>query len=125
MKDHNDFPEIYREHILDLYRNPSGFGELKDFTNQHKSYNSICGDEIKVQIKVSKNMVEEAKFSGSGCVISIVSASLLMEKIKGMNIEDLKKLNKEDMFEILKVKVNPGRLKCMLLSLEALRNSVK
>jgi len=124
MKDHNDFSGIYREQILELYRNPSNFGELKNFTIEHKSYNSICGDEINVQLKLKKGIIEDASFQGSGCVISIVSSSLLMEKIKGMKIQDVMKLGVKELTKILGIKINPGRMKCMTLPLDSVKGAL-
>ena len=87
---HDNLSEkMYREHILELYKNPSNFGELKNPTHKHTETNSLCGDEITVQLKVKNNKVEDAKFNGSGCVISMVSSSMLTDKIKNMEIKDL------------------------------------
>ena len=84
---------MYREHILDLYRNPSNFGIMKNPTHKKTEYNSLCGDEITVQLLVKHGKIEDVKFNGSGCVISMVSASLLTEKIKDMSTEEIKKLD--------------------------------
>ena len=108
-----------------MYKHPSNFGELSNPTNEHIEYNSLCGDEITIQIKSEKGKIKDVKFNGSGCVISMVSASLFTDKIKGMKIEDVKKLGKEDIFNLLKIKINPARLKCVLLPLDAVRGALK
>ena len=126
MKNHDSANEkMYREHILELYKNPSNFGEMKKPTHKHKEYNSYCGDELTFQLKVKDNKVEDAKFNGSGCVISMVSASMLTEKLKGMTLNEIKKLNKEDIVKLLKIKINPARLKCALLPLDAVKGAIK
>lgn len=125
MKDHNDFPEMYREHILDMYRNPSNYGEIKNPTGEKTEHNSLCGDEITIQMKTDKNKINDIKFSGSGCVISMVSASLLTNELKGKKIEDAKNIGKEDVLKLLGVKINPARIKCALLSLEAVRGALR
>tara|TARA_Y100000310_G_scaffold91480_1_gene88842 strand:- start:4750 stop:5136 length:387 start_codon:yes stop_codon:yes gene_type:complete len=125
MKDHNNFSSMYREHILDLYKNPSNFGELERPTYEHTEHNSLCGDEITVQLKVEGNKIDDVKFNGSGCVISMVSASLFTDKIKGMKISDVKKLGKENILKLLKIKINPARIKCVLLPLESVRGALK
>ena len=126
MGKHEPIPEdMYKEHILELYKSPSNFGTLKAPTHEKTEYNSICGDEITVQFVVKEGVVEDAKFSGSGCVISMVSSSLLTDKIKGMKISDVKKLKKEDIMELLKVKISPIRIKCVLLSLEAVKKALE
>jgi|TARA_Y100000310_G_scaffold14096_2_gene14321 nitrogen fixation NifU-like protein len=125
MTDHNNFSSMYREHILDLYKNPSNFGEMKNPTHEHTEHNTLCGDEITVQIKIRNNKVEDIKFNGSGCVMSMVSASLFTDKIKGRDINDVKKLGKEDILKLLKIKINPSRIKCVLLPLDAVRGALK
>ena len=122
---HNNFSSMYKEHILDLYKNPSNFGELKNPTNKHTEYNSLCGDEITIHLNIQNGNVKDVKFSGSGCVISMVSASLFTDKIKGMKIDNVKKLSKEDILELLKIRINPARIKCVLLPLDAVRGALR
>ncbi len=117
--------DIYREHILELYKNPSNFGALKNPTHEKTAHNSICGDEITVQLLVKDNIIQDIKFSGSGCVISMVAASILTDKIKGMNTKDIRKITGEDFLKTLKMKLNPARIKCALLALEAVKEALK
>ena len=117
--------DIYREHILELYKSPRNYGDLKNPSHKATEYNSLCGDEITIQLSVKNNIVKDVKFSGSGCVISLVSASLLTDKIKGMEVQDLKKLNKDDVLKLINVKLTPSRIKCALLALEATKKALK
>jgi len=110
---------------LELYKNPSNFGILKNPTHHGTEYNSICGDEITVNLIIKNRIVEDAKFSGSGCALSLVAASLLTSKIKGMNKKDIKKLNKKDIRKLFKTKMSSSRIKCMLLPLEAVKKALK
>ena len=121
---HNNFSSMYKEHILDLYKNPSNFGELKNPTNKHTEYNSLCGDEITMSLIVKNQIIQDVKFEGSGCVMSIVSSSMLTDKIKNMKVSDVKKLSNEDILKMLKIKLNPARIKCVLLPLEAVRKAL-
>lgn len=116
---------MYREDIMELYKNPENFGELKNPTHKHTEYNSFCGDEVTITLLVEKEKVKDAKFSGSGCVISTVSSTLLTSKLRGMKISEVKKLSKTDMLNMFKVKINPARIKCVLLPLEAVRGALK
>ncbi|MCX6749319.1 MAG: iron-sulfur cluster assembly scaffold protein [Candidatus Pacearchaeota archaeon] len=116
---------LYSKHILELYKNPSNFGMLKNPTHSRTEYNSICGDEITVQLEVKNGIAKDVKFSGSGCVLSLVSASLLTSKIKGMKTEAIKKMNKDDIKELFKTKINNSRIKCVLLPLEAVKKALK
>lgn len=116
---------IYTEIILDLYKNPLNKGKIENPTHEFFKNNPLCGDEIKIQLIVNDNKIKEIKFSGVGCAISQASASLLTEKIKNMDIEKIKSLNKEDILEMLHIPISPIRLKCALLSLDALRGALK
>lgn len=116
---------IYREHILELYKSPSNFGILENATSQATEHNSICGDEITVQILVNDGKISNAKFSGSGCVLSMVASSLLTEKIRGMKIKDIMKLEKKDILKLLKIHITSSRIKCALLSLKAIKKALK
>ncbi len=123
---HKGIPgSMYREHILELYKSPSNFGTLENPTHEATEYNSVCGDEITVQLIVKNNIIKDAQFSGSGCVISMVSASLLTNKIKGMRIEAIQKFNKGHILKLLEIKLNPSRVKCALLPLKAIKKSLK
>ena len=116
--------DMYREHILELYKSPSNFGTLKNPSHEKTEYNSLCGDEISVQLSVKDGKVKDVKFSGSGCVISLVASSLFTDKIKEMDIKDVMKLGKKDVLELLGVKITPARIKCALLSLEATKKAL-
>lgn len=123
---HEPIPEdMYKEHVLELYKSPSNYGVLKNPTHERTEYNSICGDEITVQLYIKEDIVKDVKFSGSGCVISMVSSSLLTDKIKGMKVEDVKKLKGQEALDLLKIKLNSGRIKCALLSFEAVKGVLK
>ena len=117
--------DMYREHILELYKSPSNFGILKNRSHEKTSYNSVCGDEITVNLLVKNDVVKEVKFSGSGCVISMVAASMLTDKIKGMKISDVKNMKAEQVLDLLKIKLNLARVKCALLSFEAVKGALR
>jgi len=116
---------MYRKHILELYKNPSNFGILKNATCSGTECNSVCGDEITVQMITKDGIVKDAKFSGSGCALSLVAASLLTSKIKGRKIESIKNLNKEEIRKLFKTKISSSRIKCMFLPLEAVKKALK
>lgn len=116
---------IYRQQIIELYRNPENFGSLENATHSASLDNPVCGDEINVYLVVEENKVKDVKFKGNGCAISMASASLLTEKIKGMDVEDVKNLSKDDLLELLGIRLNPSRIKCVLLSLDAVKEALK
>lgn len=116
---------LYTEIILDLYKNPLNKGNLENPTHENFRKNPICGDEIKLQLKIENNKIIDVKFSGNGCVISQASASLLTNKIKNMDIKEIKNLNKEYILNLLQIPISPGRLKCALLSLDTLNGALE
>ena len=116
---------MYREHILELYKSPSNFGILENATSEATEYNSICGDEITVQLLIKNKKISNVKFSGSRCVISLVSSSLLTDKLKGMRIKDAMNLEKKDILGLLKVPIISSRIKCALLPIQAMKKALK
>ena len=116
---------MYQENILDHYKNPRNFGKIENASVHHHEYNPLCGDEIDIYLIIDQNKkIIDIKFSGKGCAISQASASMLSEEIKGKKIDELKKLTKEDILNMLGIPISPVRLKCALLSLDTLRNSI-
>lgn len=116
---------IYREYILDHYKNPRNFGRLENPDISHRETNPLCGDEIGIYIKLdSKKNVSEIKFSGRGCAISQASASMLTEAIQGKNLSEIKSFKKENILEMLAIPISPVRLKCAILSLDTLKNGI-
>lgn len=125
-KKHDAIPDdMYKEHILELYKSPSNFGELKGKNKEATEYNTTCGDEVTMQLLVKNGLVKDVKFHGTGCVISLVSASMLTDKIKNMDASKVMKLNQDDILRMLKVNITPGRMKCALLPLEATKKALK
>ena len=116
---------MYQENILDHYKNPRNFGKIENASVHHHEYNPLCGDEIDIYLIIDQNKkIIDIKFSGKGCAISQASASMLSEEIKGKKIDELKKLTKEDILNMLGIPISPVRLKCALLSLDTLKNSI-
>lgn len=114
--------DFYREIIIDRYQNPHFKGELDPHDISFEDSNPLCGDEIRIDVKVNgDDRVEEAKFSGRGCAISQASADLLLEHIQGKSIDEVKELSKEDVLDLLGIELGPVRLKCALLSLKVLK----
>lgn len=116
---------IYQDLILDHYRNPRNQGILKDATHSAEAANLSCGDKLHIDIIIKNDIIEDVRFSGSGCAISQASASLLTESVKKMPIKKALVLEPKDILELLGVTLSPTRLKCGLLSLETLKKALR
>jgi nitrogen fixation protein NifU and related proteins len=115
---------LYREIILDHYRNPRNKGTLDPHDYSYEDVNPLCGDEIRIDVRVADDKVSDIKFSGRGCAVSQASASILTEMVEGMSLDEVKALTKDDMLEELGIPVSPARLKCALLGLKVLKAGV-
>ncbi len=117
--------DFYRELIIDRYKNPQYRGELDPADISFDDDNPLCGDHIHIDLRLGDDgIVREAVFDGKGCAISQASADLLMEKIHGMHLDEVKQLNKQDILDMLGIELGPVRLKCALLSLKVLKAGV-
>lgn len=117
--------DLYREVIIEHYKNPSYRGKLDPHDIFFADNNPLCGDHIEITLRLDENgNVKEALFDGHGCAISQASADLLMESIIGKPLEEVKQLKKDDILEMLGIELGPVRLKCALLSLKVLKAGV-
>ena len=113
--------QFYREYILDHFRNPRNFGRLEYADIAHEEDNPLCGDVVGIDIKLDGDRIGDVRFHGRGCAISQASASLLTERVKGMSLDDAKRLSKDDVLNELGIEISAARLKCALLSLKVLK----
>lgn len=114
--------DLYRELIIDRYQHPYYRGELDPHDFTYEDDNPLCGDRIRIDVRVDGNdVVTEAVFSGEGCSISQASADLVVESILGKSLDQVKAMSKEDVLDMLGIELGPVRLKCALLSLKVLK----
>ena len=117
--------DLYREIIVDRYKNPQYKGSLDPNDITFEDDNPLCGDHIRIDLRIDdEGNVSEAAFDGHGCAISQASADLLVESIQGKNLEEIKRLTKEDIIDLLGLELGPVRLKCAVLSLKVLKAGV-
>ena len=117
--------DMYREVIIEHYKNPSYRGKLEPHDISFADDNPLCGDHIQVDLRVDESgKVADARFDGHGCAISQASADLLMETVIGKPLDEVKAMSKQDILDLLGIELGPVRLKCALLSLKVLKAGV-
>lgn len=116
---------LYSEIILDHFRNPRNYGSLPAPDITSEDFNPLCGDRIKIELKIKHPVVEEARFRGDGCAISMAAASLLTELIVGVDIKEVQAISDDRLIAALESDIKPARRQCALLPLEALRAGLK
>jgi len=111
--------DLYREVILDHYKNPRGHGVIEDADAHADGLNPLCGDEVSIYVQFGED--GEVKFSGRGCAISQAATSMLMEMVTGRTATEIAELPKEELLEEVGIPLTPIRLKCALLGLGVLK----
>jgi nitrogen fixation NifU-like protein len=113
--------DLYREQILDHYRNPRNHGTLDPADATYEDTNPLCGDRVRIDLRIDGERIADVKFSGRGCAISQAAASMLTELVKGQTIAHIRELSKDDLLDELGIPISPARIKCALLSLKVLK----
>jgi nitrogen fixation NifU-like protein len=117
--------DLYREVIIEHYKNPGYKGTLDPHDISFEDENPLCGDHIRIDLRVKDGRVTEAAFSGHGCAISQASADLLLESVIGKTLDEVKEIGKQDVLDNLGIEtLGPVRIKCALLSLKVLKAGV-
>ena len=113
--------DLYRDQIIDHYQNPRNHGTLEHPDISYEEDNPVCGDHIRIDLKVDHGIVTDAHFAGHGCSISQASASMLTEDIIGKSLAEVRQIGKEHVLEMLGIPLGPVRMKCALLALKVLK----
>jgi nitrogen fixation NifU-like protein len=115
---------LYREYIIDHYKNPRNFGELDERDAEFEDRNPLCGDELGVQIKLDGERVADLRFHGHGCAISQATASIISDELKGKTVTEIAELDRHFVVDELGIDLSPTRLKCGLLSLKVVQGAL-
>jgi nitrogen fixation NifU-like protein len=119
----SEFDQMYREVILDHYKNPRGHGTLAEADAEAEGQNPLCGDEVSIYVAFGEDgdTIDEVKFSGRGCAISQAATSMLTEMVRGKSATTVASLDKQDLLDEIGIPLTPVRLKCALLGLTTLK----
>ena len=119
----SEFDQLYREIILDHYKNPRGHGVIEGADVSAEGQNPLCGDEVSIYVSFEPggDVIDQVKFSGRGCAISQAATSMLMEMVEGRSAAEVASMSKEDLLEELGIPLTPVRLKCAILGLTTLK----
>jgi len=116
---------LYSEVLLDHFRHPRNYGNLPSPDITYEDFNPLCGDRIRIELKLKDAVVETARFRGDGCAISMAAASILTELIVGADINEVEAISDNKLLSALESDIKPSRMQCALLPLEALRSGVR
>jgi nitrogen fixation protein NifU and related proteins len=119
----SEFDQLYREVILDHYKNPRGHGVMTDADADAEGMNPLCGDEVTIYVRFGEDSdtIDEVKFSGRGCAISQAATSMLTEMVQGKKASEVAVLDKDELLEEIGIPLTPIRLKCAMLGLTTLK----
>jgi nitrogen fixation protein NifU and related proteins len=117
----SELDSLYREVILDHYKNPRGHGVIEGADAEAEGLNPLCGDEVTIFVSFDGESIEDVKFRGRGCAISQAATSMLMEMVKGRTAQEVADMTREELLEEVGIPLTPVRLKCALLGLGVLK----
>lgn len=116
---------MYRDDLMDIYKNPVNKGVLPDADAHSHKKNPMCGDELTLSLKIGDGKIIDAKFDGTACAVSVISASILTEHLKGKTLEEAYKITKDELLELIDLNLTTSRVKCATLVLDALKSALE
>lgn len=117
--------DILKEELMDMYRNPSKKGHLKDVSVEVSQKNPMCGDDVHLQLKIEDGKISDAAFDGSACSVSVISSEVLLDNITGKTLEEVKKITKDDLLKMVGLNLTTSRVACATLTLTALEHAIE
>ncbi len=116
--------DFYRSELMEVYKDPTHKGHLSDSSITLEKQNTFCGDHLHLFLKIKNNIIEDAKFNGEMCFVSIIGADFLLEEIIGKTIEEAKKIDQKKLLELIDLNLTTSRIACATLTLKALQEAL-
>lgn len=116
--------DLYRSELMEIYKDPTHQGHLTSPSIVLEKQNAFCGDHLHLNLKIKNNIIEDAKFEGSLCFVSIVGAELLIEEIIGKTIAEVKKIDQKKLLKLINLNLSTSRVACATLTLKALHEAL-
>lgn len=116
--------DFYRSELMDIYKDPSHKGHIHNPSVDLNKHNAFCGDKLHLSLKIKNNIIEDAKFEGSMCFVSIMGAEFLLEEIIGKTIDEAKKIDKDKLLQLIDLNLSTSRVNCATLTLNALKEAI-
>jgi nitrogen fixation protein NifU and related proteins len=117
----SELDSLYREVILDHYKNPRGHGVIERADAEAEGQNPLCGDEVSIAVAFEGDKIADVKFQGRGCAISQAATSMLMDMVKGRTSQEVAAMSRDELLDEVGIPLTPVRLKCALLGLGVLK----
>lgn len=116
--------DLYRSELMEIYKDPAHKGQLKSQSLTLEKHNAFCGDHLHLSLKIKNNIIEDAKFDGSLCFVSIIGAEFLLEEIIGQTVKEAKKIDQKKLLELIDLNLSTSRVACATLTLKALQEAL-
>jgi len=116
--------DLYRSELMEIYKDPTHKGHLANPSIVLEKQNAFCGDHLNLTLKIKNNIIEDAKFDGEMCFVSIIGADFLLEEIIGKTIEEAKKIDQKKLLELIDLNLSTSRIACATLTLKALQEAL-
>jgi len=117
--------DLYRSELMEIYKDPTHKGHLSDPSISTEKQNTFCGDHLHLTLKIKNNIIEDAKFDGAMCFVSIIGADFLLEEIIGKTIKEAKKIDQKKLLELINLNLSTSRVACATLTLKALQEAIE
>lgn len=117
--------DLYRSELMEIYKDPTHRGNLNDPSVSLEKHNPFCGDRVSLFLQIKNNVIEDAKFEGEMCFVSIVGADFLLEEIIGKSIEEVKKIDQKKVLSLIDLNLSTSRIACATLTLNALKEALE